>query len=156
MADAVAAPRDDGVAGRIVRPGDEAALTELFGSLDATRFHPHPFTHEEADRIARYPGRDLYAVLEADGRFVAYGMLRGWDEGYAVPSLGIAVRPDAQGRGYGRRMMAWLAAEARSRGADRVRLRVHPENTPARRLYESTGYAYVGEERGELVMVLEL
>jgi acetyltransferase-like isoleucine patch superfamily enzyme len=35
-------------------------------------------------------------------------MLRGWDEGCEVPSLGIAVRTSAQGRGLGRLMMAHL------------------------------------------------
>ena len=83
-------------------------------------------------------------------------MLRGWDEGYAVPSLGIAVRTSAQGRGLGRLMMAHLHAEAGRRGATVVRLRVHPDNVRARRLYESLGYAYAGEDRGELVMLVDL
>ena len=142
--------------GRILRPGDGPALAELFGSIDSTHFHPHPFTPQQAERVARYQGRDVYAVLEVDGRFVAYGILRGWDEGFAVPSLGIGVRVDRKRRGHGRQMMAWLAEEARRRRAQRIRLRVHPDNHGARRLYESLGYAYAGEDRGELVMSLEL
>jgi [ribosomal protein S18]-alanine N-acetyltransferase len=144
-------------AARLVRAGDGRALAELFAAIQDERFHPHALTREEADRLAAYRGRDVYAVLEAgDGRFVAYGLLRGWDEGYAVPSLGIAVRAGERGRGHGRRMMHWLATEARRRGADRIRLRVDPGNTPARRLYEQLGYEPIGEERGEIVMVLEL
>ena len=142
--------------GRLVRPADAAELAELFSSIDATHFHPHPFTREEADRIAKHEGRDVYAILEAEGRFVAYGILRGWDAGFAVPSLGIAVRAECRRRGYGRQMMAWLAEEAERRGADRIRLRVHPDNASARRLYESLGYADAGEERGEVVMILDL
>ena len=53
-------------------------------------------------------------------------------------------------------MMNHLHAEARRRGADRVRLRVHPDNVAARRLYESLGYVRTGEDRGELVMVVDL
>lgn len=147
---------DPAVAIRVVGPGDGVMLAELFASLDATRFHPHPFTAEEGRRVAALRGRDVYAVMVSGGRFVAYGLLRGWDEGYAVPSLGIAVREGEQRRGYGRRMMDWLAAEARHRGAKRIRLRVDAENQPARRLYESLGYGYAGEERGELVMTLDL
>lgn len=131
-------------------------LAELFGSLDSVRFHPHPLNAEEAERLVRYRGRDVYAVLESEGRFVAYGLLRGWDEGFAVPSLGIGVRRDVQRRGHGRRMMVWLGEEAHRRGADRIRLRVHPDNAAARGLYESLGYAYAGEDRGELVMFLDL
>jgi [ribosomal protein S18]-alanine N-acetyltransferase len=141
---------------RVVGPSDESILAELFANIDDTFFRPHPFTPEEARSIANRRGRDVYAVM-ADGlRPVAYGMLRGWDEGYSVPSLGIAVRTDAQGRGCGRLMMEHLHAEALARGADQVRLRVHPENVRARRLYESMGYVYDGEDRGELVMVLVL
>jgi glycosyltransferase involved in cell wall biosynthesis/ribosomal protein S18 acetylase RimI-like enzyme len=142
--------------GRIVQPADATQLADLFTSIDPAHFHPHPFTREEADRVAHYQGRDVYAALDVDGRFVAYGILRGWDEGFAVPSLGIGVRAECRRRGYGRQMMAWLAVEAERRGADRIRLRVHPDNASARRLYESLGYAYAGEERGELVMFLDL
>ncbi len=141
---------------RIVEPGDEAILSEIFADIDGTYCRPHPFTPAEARRIARKTGRDVYAVLVEDGRAVAYGMLRGWSEGYAVPSLGIAVRTSAQGRGLGRTMMDCLHAEAGRRGASVVRLRVHADNVPARRLYEALGYVYAGEDRGELVMLLSL
>jgi ribosomal protein S18 acetylase RimI-like enzyme len=83
-------------------------------------------------------------------------MLRGWDEGYTTPAVGIAVRPDARGKGFGRTMMAHLHLEAQNRGATRVRLRVNSDNVVARRLYESLGYVYAGEERGELVMVVDV
>jgi len=141
---------------RIVGPGDEATLVEIFSDIDEAFFSPHPFTRHEARRIVKEDGRDVYAVLVEDGRAVAYGMLRGWKEGYAVPSLGIAVRTSAQGRSLGRLMMAHLHGEARRRGATVVRLRVRPDNARARRLYESLGYSYAGDERGELVMLADL
>ena len=93
-----------------------------------TFFRPHPLTDGEARRIADYAGRDVYALFFEEGRPVAYGLLRGWDEGYPVPSLGIGVRTDSQGRGIGRLMMSHLHAEAARRGASVLRLRVHPEN----------------------------
>jgi ribosomal protein S18 acetylase RimI-like enzyme len=142
---------------RVVGPGDEAVLAEVFRHIDARFFRPHSFTSGAARRIARRRGRDLYAVLiDDDQRAVAYGMLRGWDEGYPTPSLGIAVRTDCQGRGFGRRMMEGLHLAAAQRGATAVRLRVHPDNIRARRLYESLGYVDSGEERGELVMEITL
>jgi ribosomal protein S18 acetylase RimI-like enzyme len=141
---------------RIVGPADEAILAEIFTDIDEAFFRPHPFTGAEARRIAGQPGGDVYALLIEQERPVAYGMLRGWGEGYAVPTLGIAVRSSAQGRGLGRLMMGHLHAEAGRRGATVVRLRVHPDNVRARRLYESLGYAYSGEERGELLMLVDL
>ncbi len=141
---------------RVVGPRDEQALAALFTDVDVTFFRPHPFTPEEAHRIATLGGSDVFALLLEDDRPIAYGMLRGWDEGYASPSLGIAVRTSQQGHGYGRAMMLLLHAEAARHGSKTIRLRVHPDNTPARRLYESMGYEYHGEERGELVMTLAI
>ncbi len=137
-------------------PDDSEALADIFSEIDDSFFRPHPFTRREAGRIATQDGRDTYAILLEGDRAVAYGLLRGWDEGYPVPSLGVAVRTSAQGRGLGRLMMAQLHAEAMRRGATVVRLRVHPENVAARRLYESLGYAYAGEDRGELLMLVDL
>lgn len=119
-------------------------------------FNPHPFTAEAVDRIADGTGRDLYYVVTDAGRVLGYGMLRGWDEGYEVPSLGISVHPSARGTGLARALMAFLHAAARARGAARVRLRVHCENLRARRLYESLGYQFAAQEGDNLVGVLEL
>ena len=90
------------------------------------------------------------------GRFVAYGMLRGWDAGYAIPSLGIYVAREARGRGVARAMMERLHALARERGAAAVRLKVYPSNEPARRLYESLGYRFGAKEGEQLVGLLRL
>jgi ribosomal protein S18 acetylase RimI-like enzyme len=141
---------------RVVGPGDAALLADVFAEINQTFFRPHPFTPAEAQRIATRSGRDVYALLLIDGRPVGYGMLRGLDEGYPTPSLGIAVRTPDQRKGYGRALMRELHAEAQRRGAERVRLRVHEQNAPARHLYETLGYRYQGTDRGELVMILDL
>jgi ribosomal-protein-alanine N-acetyltransferase len=130
---------------------------EMSGSEEASWFHPHPFTPEAALERVQYGGPDYYCLGIAGRRVLAYGMLRGWAEGYAVPSLGIAVRREARGLGIGQAMMAVLHAEARRRGAKSVRLKVYPENERAVELYRSLGYAY-GAERvdGQLVGIKDL
>jgi len=119
-------------------------------------FHPHPLTAEEAPKRAAYHGRDFYGVFMEGTAVVGYGMLRGWDEGYQVPSLGIVIDPAAQGRGYGRLLMESLHATARQRGASRIRLKVYPDNTRAVALYRSMGYVFQAEEGGQLIGFLEL
>jgi len=74
------------------------------------------------------------------GRIIAYGMLRGWSEGYAIPSLGIAVLPECRRRGVARQLMHHLHEVAADRGAASVRLTVYRENRAASLLYESFGY----------------
>jgi hypothetical protein len=53
-------------------------------------------------------------------------------------------------------MMLVLHAVARQRGATEIRLRVAPQNRPARALYDSCGYRPVGMERDEVLMMLDL
>ncbi len=141
---------------RIVGPSDAAILADIFTEVDDTFMRHHPFTAEAAMEVAQHTGPDVYALLLDDGRAVAYGMLRGWDEGYRLPTVGIAVRTSLQGRGLGRRLMHHLQDTARDRGCPILRLRVHAENTRARRLYELLGYVYAGVDRGEMFMLLDL
>jgi ribosomal protein S18 acetylase RimI-like enzyme len=134
-------------------PANASELAELLGSVDPTYFvHAVP---EAASRFLDQPA-DVHVLGRVDGEAVAFGMLRGWHEGYETPSLGIAVRPDREGRGYGRAMMVALERLARERGARRIRLRVHPDNVRARRLYAGLGYRDAGVERGETLMLLDL
>jgi ribosomal protein S18 acetylase RimI-like enzyme len=122
-----------------------AAFLQAVGSdADARFFTPHPFDRATVEALAASPGRDLYAVLVEGGSVLAYGLLRGWNEGYEVPSLGVAVAPAARGRGLGRLMMHFLHAAARRRGALQVRLRVHAGNEKALALYREMGYRFEG------------
>lgn len=130
------------------------ALADLFADIDTTYFVPHPMTLEEARRIAAYPGPDVYMTESQGSRYISYGMIRGIEAGYKVPSLGVAVRRGFEGQGHGRRMMLSLHELAVTRlGLTMLRLRVHPDNDRAKRLYERMGYVLVAYERDEEVMV---
>src|SRR6185503_6378785 len=80
----------------------------------------------------------------------------GWDEGFEVPSLGIALHPQARGNGLGRRFMLFLHQEAQARGARRVRLKVYPDNLGAVHLYDSLGYHFEAREHDQLVGIVSL
>lgn len=139
---------------------DEKQLTDFFQALkevgDDKWFHPHSLTSQEAAKRICYVGLDLYIVLMAEESIVAYGMLRGWDEGYNVPSLGIAVHPSFKGKGIGRSMMLYLHEIAKNRGAHKVRLKVHAENATALALYRSVGYSFRPDVEDNLVGVIDL
>jgi ribosomal-protein-alanine N-acetyltransferase len=127
-----------------VQPAHGEALAKFFEVLQAhgieKQFHPHPLTAEVARDRANYCGNDLYFVLLEENDVKGYGMLRGWDEGYDVPSLGIAIHPDMHGEGLGRLLMDFLRIAALRRGAKKIRLRVYRDNTAAVALYRSLGY----------------
>lgn len=141
--------------------GLSGLLESLHGSGEERFFHPHRFDRATLEALCRGgpdPQRhdEYWVAVTPDETVAAYGMLRGWSEGYAVPSLGIAVHRDWRGRGLARRMMQHLHDVARSRGAERVRLKAYPENRAAIRLYESLGYSFAGGDASELVGMLEL
>jgi [ribosomal protein S18]-alanine N-acetyltransferase len=124
-------------------------LSALDEAGDADFFLPHAFTEQAVERILLTARKDLYYVLADGTQVLGYGMLRGWDEGYAIPSLGIAIHPRFRGAGIGRIFMHFLGAAAKFRGASRIRLRVKAKNTKAAKLYESLGYEFCPEEEGE-------
>lgn len=129
-----------------------AEAEDLLDNVDHEYFH-----HTGADVEGFLAKRDDVHVLgRVDGQAVVFGMLRGWADGFDVPSLGIAVRRDLEGLGHGAAMMSALEMLARQHGAHRIRLRVHPAHVRARRLYEKLGYGEIGTERGEILMIRDL
>ena len=141
-------------------PQWQESLAEFFSrlALDPTArfFHPHPFDSTHAARYANFPGHDLYYVAVCSNNVLAYGMLRGWNDGFDVPSLGIALDRVVRNKGLGKTFMHFLHAAARMRGAAKIRLKVHPDNQPALGLYRQLGYHFEDHLSDELVGVLDL
>ena len=131
------------------------SLATFFGKLRAEGverfFKPHPLDDENAATVCGYQGKDLYYVAILSGEILAYGMLRGWDQGYDIPSLGIALLPDQRGSRLARTMMEFLHTAAQTHGAFKVRLRVHDQNRPAIQLYRNLGYNLAASEGNLLV-----
>lgn len=65
---------------------------------------------------------------------------------------GLAVHPDHQRTGAGRRLVEATVAQARSRGAQKLSLRVLGPNTAARELYGSCGFVIEGILRAEFLL----
>lgn len=139
------------------RPGWEGELARFFAALaaggDEGYFRPHAGDEATLRALAQSIGTDLYYLLVQERNVLAYGLLRGWDAGYAVPSLGIAVHPATRSAGLGRLMMEYLEAMAMLRGAPAVRLRVHKDNHCARAMYERRGYRMAPDEGDERLVV---
>jgi [ribosomal protein S18]-alanine N-acetyltransferase len=113
---------------------------EITSSGDHKTFHPHPFDDSAAKKISE-PSLDQYYIVLVDGVAVGYGMLKGWQEGYDVPSLGIYISKDYRNTRLARMFMSFLHAAAAICGAKKVRLKVYKDNVPAVSLYKSIGYS---------------
>ena len=94
-------------------------------------------------------------IVEAEV-VLAYGFSRGWDEGYLIPNLGIAVHPEVRGIGLSKAFMYFLHVAARRTGARQVRLKAYPNDLTAIKLYKSLGYIFQGNENGQMVGKLVL
>jgi len=114
-------------------------------------FHPHPFNREKAKELGHHQGGDLYFVQTMEKEICGYGMLRGWDEGYQTPSLGIFIHSDHRGKGLGKNFMVFLHEQAKRKRAKKIRLKVYPENTDAIHLYQKLGYSFSKKEHGQLI-----
>lgn len=136
---------------REIGPEDFETLARFLEENDVPAvvrtFNPFPMTSETAERIARRPRRDRYYGAFTGGRMVGLSMLRGWDEGYSVPSFGVMVDHRFHGRGAGSRMLDYAIAEAARLGSERIRLSVFASNERAVRLYLSRGFVEDGRER---------
>ncbi len=105
-------------------------------------FHPHAFTSEIAHKLCHRTGEDEYFILIEHERIVAYGMLRGWDDGYKIPSLGLCIDPAEQRKGYGTFMMHHLIAAAKSKNSPQIMLTVKMQNQVAIALYRKFGFEF--------------
>ena len=119
-------------------------------------FEPHPLTSQYASVIANYRGKDIYAFIIFCKKIIGYGMLRGWDDGYGIPSLGISVHPDFRGLGIGLKMMHYLHSTAIGKGCSHIRLRVKKNNYRAIKFYTNLGYELNEDSEEYLIGQMQL
>ena len=119
-------------------------------------FHPHAFNKKKAEQLGYYKGNDLYFLQTSKYEICGYGMLRGWDEGYSVPSLGIIIHPDYRGKGLGKKFMTFLHNQAKQKGAKQIALKAYPGNKSAIALYKKMGYIFKKKKEGQLPGYLKL
>ena len=62
--------------------------------------------------------------------------------------MNLAVSPEARRQGIGRALVLTLAERLRENGVHSLTLEVRASNAPARKLYESLGFAQVGRRPG--------
>ncbi|HEV3079585.1 MAG TPA: GNAT family N-acetyltransferase [Gemmataceae bacterium] len=142
---------------------DAAPLGAFFQVLAADPetvrfFHPHPLTVEFAHELCRRQthARDRFYVARYRGHMAGYLMLRGWEEGFAVPSFGGCVHPAFRGRGLGKALLAHAIQEARALAAPRLRLTVYKANARAVHVYRKFGFAFREKNEHELIGLLEI
>jgi [ribosomal protein S18]-alanine N-acetyltransferase len=140
---------------RTLSHGDEVPLEHFFAEMKEgdglSFFHPHPSDSLTLAGICQNPGKDYYCGAFAGSAIEGYGMLRGWNEGYSEPSLGLAVSPKCQGAGLGQLLLQHLHAESRQRGYNCIRLTAYEKNSRAVAFFAKNGYSFTPWKQGRLL-----
>ena len=135
---------------RMVRTSDYEDLARFFEENNrpeiAKYFHPFPFTSQTAHNIACTSHIDRYYIAICNGCIVGLGMLRGWDEGFALPSFGVFVDYRHHGLGLGKQLTEFAIQEARNLECPTVRLSVYASNKHAMCLYDALGFRELDRE----------
>jgi len=139
-------------------PKDEEALTRFF--LENNRpeitdlFRAFAMDATSAKRICHGPRRDRYFAMYEGEMIVCFGMLRGWDEGYEVPTFGLTADHRSNGRGHGWRMWRWAIGLARDLGAKKLRITTDLKNAIILGMAAKLGFKQTRElpdERVEMI-----
>jgi GNAT superfamily N-acetyltransferase len=119
---------------------DLEAVFAVIVARDIVDFGAPDFTLDDLREEWSQSGLDLNAdarvVEEADGRIVAYAIVR---RGAAI----VLVAPDREGDGIGARLLAWVEQRDRERGHTRHRQYVAAGGVSAHRLLRAAGYEVV-------------
>lgn len=141
---------------RPAEPADDGAIVAVDDRTWTTLTSPAPKPEGPRSHFERHPVEDvLVAVL--DGRVVGYVQIHNLhgdvpSHRHAIEINGLAVHPDATGRGVGGQLVEAAVAEAVRRGARKVSLRVLGPNAAARRLYARCGFREEGVLREEFLL----
>jgi RimJ/RimL family protein N-acetyltransferase len=153
---------------RKIQSSDSVLLKTFFVQNDVPQvtetFTAFPLNSETTNFITSKPHKDKYYLLIFEGQPVGFSMLRGFDEGYSVPSFGIFIDHRFQGRGYGKKLLELTVDEARRMGCQKVRLSVFGVNETGRRIYEAFGFREIqrspvirqGVADEKIIMIKEL
>ena len=101
---------------------------------------------EKFRQMIESDGPGTLLILEDEGRTIGHAGVHEVDTP-GVLTFGMAVSPEARGRGGGRALLEGILEHARSSGGHKVELEVWPDNARAIALYVSAGFEVEGFRR---------
>ena len=141
---------------RTAHPDDDEALVAIDAATWTPAVSPAPMPEAGTAYFGERAKPEDVLVALVDGVVAGYVQLK---QTSPVPSHehvllinGLAVHPDHQRSGIGRRLIEAAVEEASHRGVRKLSLRVLAPNTTARRLYEALGFVIEGILREEFLL----
>lgn len=122
----------------VIRPLDVGDAGTVSAMLLAQRpeyarfFYAFGFNEAQIAEILARRKKDVYSGLFWQSELAALFMLRGWDEGYEVPSFGVFVAEKYRGGPFMKLSLDLAKMICRLSGSRRLRATIHPDNISPR------------------------
>ena len=145
-----------------ITPSDTKHLFEFLARQPVDyRKDFHPFPDESINGLyllLTQNTKDYFGAVTFNGIWIAFYMLRGWQQGYSRPSFGVLVDHQYSNNGLGKLCLQAALTECRLMGIDEIMLKVEPSNIHAVRLYISTGFEFQSkcESTGHNILSMRL
>ena len=132
---------------RKIGPDLAQELSELLRNVDpdySKYFIPFNFDLQTVEKKLTDAKLDLFFGIFVNARLVGFYMLRGFDEGYDIPSYGVWISSEFAGKGLARLTIQHAISFCKINNINQLMLKVHPDNLKAIKLYEDFGFINSG------------
>ncbi|NWG29550.1 MAG: GNAT family N-acetyltransferase [Ignavibacteriaceae bacterium] len=116
-------------------------------------FIPFDFSETTIKDILNKKKADKFFGLFLNKELIGFYMLRGFDQGYDIPSYGVWISSNYANKGLSKLTLYHAFSVCKLNNIKTLMLKVHPENTIAKEVYEKFGFIKVGidEKNGHLI-----
>ena len=121
----------------------------------------HPFQDESIEHLQiliNQNAKDRYYRVTLNQIWVAFYMLRGWQQGFNRPSFGLLVDHEYANKGLGKLCLQSALTECRLLGIQEIMLKVSPNNSYANKIYRNAGFNFdsMCESTGHHMLIKKL
>lgn len=122
-------------------------LANLLQSSDkeySQYFIPFTFDFETISEILSKVKNDQVYGIYVEQNLAGFYMLRGFDEGYSVPSYGVWISENYSNKGLSTFTLQHAISFCKLNSIKKIMLKVHPDNLSAKHIYEKYGFKQTG------------
>lgn len=109
-------------------------------------FIPFEFDLEIISNKIKNLHRDSFWGIFIEDKLVGFYMLRGFDQGYEIPSYGVWISKEFSGKGLAKLTLQHAISYCKINRITELMLKVHPENLQAKKIYEDFGFKQTGTD----------
>lgn len=107
-------------------------------------FIPFSFDLETISKILSKAIKDQIYGIYVEDKLAGFYMLRGFDEGYSIPSYGVWISEKYSNKGLSTFTLQHAISLCKLNSIKKIMLKVHPDNIVAKHVYEKYGFKQTG------------